>query len=67
MALPIIAMEPMRQRALAVLRGFEGLGIGPFAQCGLDEALSLAVGLRREGLGEKVFEADLFAGLADFL
>ena len=44
-----------------------GLGVGPFAQRGLDEALGLAVGLGRVGPGADVLEAEIAAGLAEGL
>src|SRR5947209_19206095 len=42
-----------------------GLRIGPFAQAGLDEALGLAVGLGRIGLGPDMFEAEPLAQPAE--
>ena len=40
-------------------------GHRPFAQAGLNEALSLAVGLRRIGLGADMLEAETLAGCAE--
>ena len=42
-----------------------GLSIGPFAQCGLDEALRLAVCLGSIGFGSDVLDAELTAGLGE--
>ena len=42
-----------------------GLGIGPLAQGGLDEALGFAVGFRRVGFGPDVFEAEIAASAAE--
>src|SRR5258708_3097590 len=42
-----------------------GLRIGPLAQASLDEALGLAVGLGRIGLGSDVFEAEPLAEPAE--
>jgi hypothetical protein len=44
---PIVASEPDRQLCGAAV----GVGIGPFAKRGLDEALGLSVGARRIGPG----------------
>ena len=41
--MPIVAVKPDRQVGGPLLRGFVGLGIGPFAQSSLDEALSFAI------------------------
>src|SRR5271156_4097694 len=42
-----------------------GLSVSPLAQTGLDEALGLAVGFRRVGLGADVFEAEPLAQPAE--
>jgi len=60
---PIVTMEPSWQLGSAFFRGVVGLGISPFAQAGLDEALGLAVGLGRIGPGADVLEAKTLAGL----
>ncbi len=39
-----------------------GVGVGPFAAEGLDEAFGFAVGLRAVGSGVDVFDAELEAG-----
>lgn len=57
-AMPIVTVEPERQVGGALLRGFVGLGICPFAQCGLDEAFGLTICLRRIGFGADVFDAE---------
>jgi hypothetical protein len=56
---PVVSVQPDRQRSGAVVRGRVGLSVGPFAQRRLDEALGLAVGARRVGLGPNVLEATL--------
>lgn len=43
------------------------MGVGPFAQGFLDEAFSLAVGLRRVGLGADVLQAMVGAGVAELM
>src|SRR5215213_1720918 len=60
--MPVVSVQPDRQRGGAVIRGGVGLSVGPFAQGGLDEALSLAVCLGRIGLGPDVLEAEIAAG-----
>lgn len=60
-AMPVVA----RDSASAALRGVVGSGIGPFAQGGVDEALSLSVGSGRVGLGEDVLNAEPLAGLTE--
>src|SRR3954468_13049500 len=60
--MPVVSVQPDRQRSGAVIRGGVGLSVGPFAQGGLDEALSLAVCLGRIGLGPDVLETEIAAG-----
>src|SRR5215210_6275107 len=50
-----------------VVRGWVGLGVGPFAQRSLDEALGFAVCLGRIRLGPDVLEAEIAAGGAEDL
>jgi hypothetical protein len=45
----------------------EGVGIGPFAQGGLDEALGLAVGARRVGSGSLVRQSARLQGAGEEL
>src|SRR3954453_6309445 len=65
--MPVVWVQPDRQRTGAVVRGGVGLSVGPFAQSGLDEALGFAVGLGRIGLGPDVLEAEIAAGRAEGL
>src|SRR3954469_12472984 len=65
--MPVVSVQPERQRSGAVVRGWIGLSVGPFAQSGLDEALSLAVCLGRIRLGPDVLEAEIAAGAAEGL
>src|SRR4051794_14641358 len=60
--MPVVSVQPDRQRGGAVVRGGVSLSVGPFAQGGLDEALSLAVCLGRIGLGPDVLETEIAAG-----
>src|SRR5215212_3710611 len=60
--MPVVSVQPDRQRSGAVVRGGVGLSVGPFAQGGLDKALSLAVCLGRIRLGPDVLEAEIAAG-----
>ena len=46
---PNVAMEPGEQFGGSLIGVLIGLGVGPFAQRGLDEALGLAVGSIRAG------------------
>src|SRR3954463_3899713 len=62
---PVVSVQPDRQRGSAVVRGWVGLSVGPFAQGGLDEALGFAVCLGRIRLGPDVFETEIAAGLLD--
>src|SRR3954453_1905318 len=64
---PVVSVQPDRQRSGAVIRGGVGLSVGPFAQGGLDEALGFAVCLGRIGLGPDVLEAEIAAGAAEGL
>src|SRR3982751_454702 len=65
--MPVVSVQPDRQRSSAVVRGGVGLSVGPFAQGGLDEALGLAVCLGRIGLGPDVLETEIAAGPAEGL
>src|SRR6185503_15747573 len=65
--MPVVTVQPDRQRTGAVIRGGVGLSVGPFAQGGLDKALSLAVCLGRIGLGPDVLETEIAAGRAEGL
>src|SRR3954471_21966692 len=60
--MPVVSVQPDRQRGGAVVRGWVGLSVGPFAQGGLDKALGLAVCLGRIRLGPDVLEAEIAAG-----
>ena len=40
------------------------MGVSPFSERGLDEALGLAIGFRRVGLGADVLDAQLLASIA---
>src|SRR5262249_49868669 len=53
----IVIVKPGGQRGAALLRTGVRLGIGPFAQAGLDEPLSFAVGARGVRPGAFVLEA----------
>src|SRR5215467_8016044 len=59
---PIVAMQPGRQLVFSLARVFIGLGVGPFAQAGLDESLDLAIGLGCVGLGADVPQGEALAG-----
>src|SRR3954453_22818255 len=65
--MPVVSVQPDRQRSGAVIRGGVGLSVGPFAQGGLDKALGLAVCLGRIGLGPDVLETEIAAGGAEGL
>jgi hypothetical protein len=58
----VIVMKIERKESSAMVAGVIRAGVGPFAGDGLDEALSLAIGLRAIGFGEEVTEAELMAG-----
>src|SRR5919198_1042597 len=58
-------MQPVRQLGSALIRGVVGVSVGPFAQRGLDEAFSLAVGLGRIGPGADVLEGVTATGVAE--
>ena len=55
---PVVTVKPDRELAAALIRVFEGGGVGLLAQRGLDKALGLSVGLGRVGLGSQVFDAE---------
>jgi len=61
----VIAVQPSWQLGPTLLGGVERGCVCPFAQGGLDEALGLAVGLRRVWPGADVFDAEALAGLAE--
>ena len=63
--MPIVSVQPDRQLRGAPVGCWISDGIGPFPEGGLDEALGLAVGFGRVGLGAEVFDAELPAGVAE--
>ena len=60
-SVPVVMMQPKRQVLGALAGGLVGPGIGPFPQCGQDEALGLAIGLWRVGLGAEVAQPQALA------
>src|SRR5438067_6826015 len=58
----VIVMKVAGKKACTLIRGVVGAGIGPLPGDGLDEALSLAVGLRAVRFGKRVFEPQFLAG-----
>ena len=56
---PIVAVQPGREMRGALVGGVVDVGIGPLAQCGLDEAFGLPVDPGREGAGVAMAEAGL--------
>jgi hypothetical protein len=65
--MPIVVMQPERQFCGTVIGVWIGDGVGPFPECGLDEALGLAVGPGRVGFRADMPEAELAAGLGERL
>src|SRR5260370_18719920 len=62
---PGVAMEPPGQRGVSLLCVLECGGVGPFSECGLNEALGLAVRLRGVGLDPDVLDSELLAGAGE--
>jgi hypothetical protein len=60
--MPIVAMQPVEQFGCPLVRVLIGAGVGPFAKCSLDEALSFSVGLRSVWPGEDLTKAEAFTG-----
>ena len=65
--MPIVSMQPGDQFFRSLIGGVVGVGIGPFTQSGLDEALGLAIGLGRVWPGEDLAEGEAFASSAERL
>src|SRR5260370_95251 len=63
--MPVVSMQPEGEFFGASIGGGIGLGVGPFAQCGLDEALGLAIGLGGVRFGAEVFEPEIAASVAE--
>lgn len=63
--MPVVSVESERQPGGATIGALVFLGIGPFAQGGLDEAFGLAVGLWRAGSCADVPEVESLAGVAE--
>jgi hypothetical protein len=61
----VIVVKVVGKISSAMVAGVIGTGVSPFSCDGLDEALSLAVGLRTAGPGEGVFESQFPAGLGE--
>src|SRR5438105_15692847 len=62
--MPVVLVQPDRKFVGATVGCGIGLGVSPFPERGLDEALGLAVGFRRVGLGADVLEAEVAASVA---
>jgi len=60
-AMPVVTIEPVGQFSRALILGLISSRVGPFAKRGLDEALGLAVGLRRIGSGEDLAQTEALA------
>ena len=58
--MPIVAMQPVGEFGGPLVRVLIGTGVGPFAKCSLDEALSFSVGLRSVWPGEDLTKAEAF-------
>jgi hypothetical protein len=58
-------MQPHRKCIATLIGVFEGSGIGPFVERGLDEAFGLAVGLRGKRLSPNMGDAELVAGTCE--
>src|SRR5258708_5920623 len=54
--MPIVSVQPLGQMSGSFVRCQVGPSVGPLAQRGLDEALGLAIGFRRVGLGAQVLD-----------
>src|SRR5229473_2561060 len=63
--MPVVSMQPEGQLVGASLRVWVSLGVGPFSEGSLDEALGLTVGLWRIGFGADVLELAIAAGVAE--
>src|SRR5438874_705104 len=63
--MPVVLVQPDRKFVGATVGCGIGLGVSPFPERGLDEALGLAVGFRRVGLGADVLEAEVAASVAE--
>src|SRR5438477_7664690 len=62
---PVVAMQPSWQLVGSAIGVGVGLSVSPFPQRALDEALGLAVGLRRVRPGPDVLESEIAAGIAE--
>src|SRR3984957_2772314 len=63
--MPIISVQPDWKLGGAAIGCGVGLGISPLPERGLDEALRLAVGFGRIGLGADVFDTEVGAGVPE--
>lgn len=64
-SVPVVEVIPEWQCSTPLIRVGVGVPVGPFAQGGLDESLSLAVGLGPVGAGEFLADAQGVAGNAE--
>src|SRR5882757_1871613 len=63
--MPIVLVQPDRKLLGTAIGCWIGLSVGPLSECGLDEALGLAVGFGRVGLGTDVFDAEIPTRIAE--
>ena len=61
--MPIVSVQPDGKLLGTTIGCWIGLSVGPFPERGLDEALSLAVGFGRVGLGADVLDAQVPASI----
>ena len=61
----VVLKQPARQMLLTMLGSGIGVGVGPFAQCSLDEALGLAVSAGSVGSSADVGDAVVVTSSAE--
>ena len=64
-SVPVVLVSPWFEVAESFCGGFVSSGVGPFADCGLDEAFCLSVGLRPVKAGAFRGDAKFAAGIAE--
>src|SRR4051812_14902622 len=62
--MPVVFVKPERKLLGAAIGCWIGMSVGPLPERGLDEALGLAVGFWRIGLGADVLDAQVSASIA---
>ncbi len=64
-SMPVVGMQPGAKLVVALVGILVNASVGPFSECGLDEAFGFAVGTWSIGPGEAMLQVQLAAQLGE--